>query len=118
MARRRAHRRRRGRSPSSPRSSSSRSSGAAPWAPPPAAASQAFPFAAQLVDLRLARPQASALAEDTQITSHGTILGTPSTMAPEQFDDPDGVDFRADIYGLGCVLFYVLTGQPAFSERT
>jgi serine/threonine protein kinase len=39
-------------------------------------------------------------------------------MAPEQFDDPDGVDFRADMYGLGCVLYFALTGNPAYSGRT
>jgi hypothetical protein len=39
-------------------------------------------------------------------------------MAPEQFDDPDHVDFRADIYGLGCVLYYILTGEAAFPETT
>jgi hypothetical protein len=48
----------------------------------------------------------------------GVLMGTPSTMAPEQFNDPDGVDFRADIYGLGCVLYQALTGMPAFASNT
>jgi serine/threonine protein kinase len=73
----------------------------------------AFPFHAKLVDLGLARP----VTTDSRITSAGTVVGTPSTMAPEQFDDPENVDFRADVYGLGCVLYHSLTGQPPFSER-
>ena len=43
-------------------------------------------------------------------------MGTPLTMAPEQFDDPNNIDFRADMYGLGCVLYQTITGEPAFSS--
>ncbi len=77
-------------------------------------ASANLPFTPKLVDLGLARPDASA---DMQLTAQGVIMGTPATMAPEQFDDPDNVDLRADIYGLGCVLYYALTGQAAFSGQ-
>ena len=75
-----------------------------------------FPFQAKLVDLGLARP--STTNSDLGLTVSGRVMGTPTTMAPEQFDNPDGVDFRADMYGLGCILFYSLTGKPAFSGRT
>jgi Protein kinase domain len=75
-----------------------------------------FPFQAKLVDLGLARPQGSG--SDMHLTGAGQVMGTPTTMAPEQFDDPDGVDFRADIYGLGCVLYHALIGRPAFEGRT
>ena len=71
-----------------------------------------FPFIAKLVDLGLARPVAAIGAAG--LTQQGVILGTPSTMAPEQFDDPEAVDHRADMYGLGCVGFQALTGEPAF----
>ncbi|MBA3685355.1 MAG: serine/threonine protein kinase [Planctomycetes bacterium] len=70
------------------------------------------PWTAKLVDLGLARPTGGA---DAALTRQGTIMGTPATMAPEQFDDPDAVDHRADIYGLGCVLFHALTAKAAFS---
>lgn len=75
-----------------------------------------FPFQAKLVDLGLARPQGTG--GDMHLTGAGQVMGTPTTMAPEQFDDPDGVDFRADIYGLGCVLYHALIGRPAFEGRT
>jgi serine/threonine protein kinase len=80
------------------------------------AGDQLFPFHAKLVDLGLARP--STTNSNLNLTVSGRVMGTPTTMAPEQFDDPDGVDFRADMYGLGCILFYALTGKPAFSGQT
>src|SRR5688572_30424987 len=52
-----------------------------------------FPFQAKLVDLGLARPQGTG--SDMNLTGTGQVMGTPTTMAPEQFDDPEGVDFRA-----------------------
>lgn len=72
-----------------------------------------FPFVPKLVDLGLARMTHESA--DLGLTSPGSVMGTPATMSPEQFDDPDGVDFRSDIYGLGCVLYEMLTGRPAFT---
>ena len=73
-----------------------------------------FPFVPKLVDLGLAR--ADSVADG--LTAPGAVMGTYSTMAPEQFDAPDEVDFRADLYGLGCVLFHALTGKAAFPQRS
>ncbi len=84
---------------------------------PHAAAGASFPFRAKLADLGLARGGAGELAL-TQFTAPGAIMGTPSTMAPEQFDDAAQVDFRADIYGLGCVLYHSLAGRCAYSGQT
>ncbi|MDA8745289.1 serine/threonine protein kinase [Rubripirellula amarantea] len=50
----------------------------------------------------------------TQVTMHGTAVGTPAYMAPEQSLDAASVDHRADIYSLGCTLFYLLAGQVPF----
>ncbi|MFM2091415.1 MAG: hypothetical protein RLZZ127_1904 [Planctomycetota bacterium] len=73
-------------------------------------------WSAKLVDLGLARPQEAG--QDTSLTMAGAVVGTPATMAPEQFSDPDSVDARADMYGLGCTLYYALTGMVAFTGTT
>lgn len=48
----------------------------------------------------------------------GNVLGTPQYMAPEQAEDPLGVDTRADIYSFGATFYHVLTGFPPFSGKT
>lgn len=46
------------------------------------------------------------------------ILGTADYLAPEQALNSHNVDHRADIYGLGCTLYFMLAGQPPFAEGT
>ncbi len=56
----------------------------------------------------------SGMASGTQVTMMGTAVGTPAYMAPEQGVDATTVDHRADIYSLGCSLFFFLTGKAPF----
>src|SRR5215813_10231530 len=50
----------------------------------------------------------------TQLTQTGTLIGTPGYMAPEQARGQEGIDARADVFALGCVLFECLTGSRPF----
>ncbi|HWR50800.1 MAG TPA: serine/threonine-protein kinase, partial [Bryobacteraceae bacterium] len=55
---------------------------------------------------------------ETKMTLDGMTTGTPAYMAPEVAMGTDEIDGRADIYGLGCVAYWLLTGQLVFEEST
>ena len=57
-------------------------------------------------------------AEHGQMTLADAAVGTPSFMAPEQARDAARVDARADIYSLGCTLYFLVTGRPPFEGRS
>jgi serine/threonine-protein kinase len=68
---------------------------------------------AKLLDFGLAKPTLEANGE-AQLTMEGTVTGSPLFMSPEQASGDDSVDARSDIYSLGAVMYYLLTGQPPF----
>jgi hypothetical protein len=52
------------------------------------------------------------------LTSLGKVVGTPAFMAPESLSGDGSVDHRADLYALGCVAHYLLTGEHVFEGKT
>jgi eukaryotic-like serine/threonine-protein kinase len=74
----------------------------------------------KILDWGLARlkPSSSESADATGLefnAEKGLLIGTADYLAPEQARDAMLVDIRADIYSLGCVFYYLLTGEPPFS---
>jgi serine/threonine protein kinase len=67
---------------------------------------------AYLTDFGLAK----AMAATTGLTTTGQVIGTVDYMAPEQIEGRR-VDARTDVYALGCVLFWAVTGRVPFAER-
>ncbi|MCX6911402.1 MAG: bifunctional serine/threonine-protein kinase/formylglycine-generating enzyme family protein [Verrucomicrobia bacterium] len=63
-------------------------------------------------DLGLAK---SVGAETTELTQTGTAMGSPHYISPEQAQAVKDMDFRTDIYSLGCTLYHMLSGQTPYS---
>jgi eukaryotic-like serine/threonine-protein kinase len=54
--------------------------------------------------------------DETKMTAEGATTGTPAYMAPEMFVGTSPVDGRTDLYGLGCVAYWLITGSLVFDE--
>jgi serine/threonine-protein kinase len=59
-----------------------------------------------------------SMGDDDRLTSEGVLAGTPAYMAPEAVLGEKGLDARVDLYGLGCVAYWLLTGERVFVGRT
>ena len=68
--------------------------------------------AVKVGDLGLAK---SLLGNTTGLTQSGTMMGTPHYISPEQARADKEIDFRADIYSLGCTLYQMLAGQVPYA---
>src|SRR5262249_45575543 len=72
---------------------------------------------AKLLDFGLVRPPTEDVKSD-RLTQDGTVAGTPAYLSPEQAGDQEAVDARSDIYGVGALAYFLLTGRPPFAGRT
>jgi serine/threonine-protein kinase len=72
------------------------------------------PDVAKLLDFGLVQTAADA---DDKLTHVGAVVGTPSYMAPEQISG-EPADARTDIYALGALGYFLLTGRPPFAGKT
>jgi serine/threonine protein kinase len=71
---------------------------------------------AKIVDFGLVRPLVPH--DDPDVTASGsrTLTGTPLYMAPEAMTQPGAGDPRSDLYALGAVGYFLLTGRPVFES--
>ncbi len=76
-----------------------------------------LPDTAKLLDSGLVLPQAGS-ADGDKLTQVGAVAGTPAYMSPEQAGGQDALDARSDIYSVGALAYFLLTGQPPFAGRS
>ncbi len=68
----------------------------------------------KVLDFGLVKEQESK--EDLKLTRDGATPGTPGFMAPEQIMAPSTVDLRADIYGVGCLAYFLVSARLVFES--
>ena len=72
----------------------------------------------KLLDFGLAKPATAMPESGLAVTQAGVGVGTCGFTAPEQLEGTGDPDARADVYGLGALLYYLLTGRPPYQGQT
>jgi serine/threonine protein kinase len=68
----------------------------------------------KVLDFGLVKP----VGPGVRLTSNDVMIGTPLYMAPEAIEQPDTMDARSDIYALGAVAYFLVTGGTVFTGQT
>jgi serine/threonine-protein kinase len=76
-----------------------------------------IPDVVKLLDFGLVLPPAGD-PDGEKLTQDGAVTGTPAYLSPEQAGGQDAVDARSDIYSVGALAYFLLTGRPPFAGRT
>lgn len=71
----------------------------------------------KVLDFGIAKLIGEDLPENGKVTVEGSLLGTPAYMSPEQFEG-HAIDARTDVFSLGAVFYFMLSGQPPFHGTT
>jgi serine/threonine protein kinase len=69
----------------------------------------------KVLDFGLVKPAAQ---DESQLTADGSALGSPAFMPPELAKGQRAIDHRSDIYALGCVAYWLLTGKLVFEGES
>lgn len=72
----------------------------------------------KLLDFGLVKPAWRENVDDSSLTQEGSVPGTPAYLAPEVALGNAEVDGRADLYAVGCVAYWLLTGLRVFEAGT
>ena len=72
----------------------------------------------RVLDFGLVKQTAAPAETDARLTADGAITGTPAYLSPEAVSGAHPVGPGADLYALGCVAFWLLTGQVVFKADT
>jgi serine/threonine-protein kinase len=69
----------------------------------------------KVLDFGLVKREESANEADLKLTAEGSVTGTPAYLYPEAISGKHPVDQRSDLYSLGCVAYWLLTGGHVFT---
>ena len=72
----------------------------------------------KVLDFGLVKPMQTGDSTELNLTVEGTIRGTPGYLPPEQTRGDAAIDARTDIYALGCVAYWLVTGKRVFEGRS
>jgi hypothetical protein len=76
------------------------------------------PDVAKVVDFGLVKELDTTGGSQTRSVDANLLVGTPLYLSPEAISTPDRIDARSDLYALGAVGYFLVTGQPLFEGRT